>query len=231
MLLLKVFLLRRRNQRGHVSRIILWLHTTGPRVAFWDLGWPLQTASSPCLILQGTFSMALAFSERICKLTNISFSLQEIQFDQFSSAESIIQRSSSRQEWYLNIFISNLACNPSQAVCMLQRSIIQNIDISMLIILSLAGQSSSILKKHMAHGRDRDVPWGPQYANPQYGAPYLDKRFNLFAPEAIKIGTLAAERTVGNWGGDKSKITHLQWMTYPALDMQFHQSAQPSANS
>jgi predicted naringenin-chalcone synthase len=53
----------------------------------------------------------------------------------------------------------------------------------------------------------------------------LDKRFDFFAPEAMKIGTLAAERAISNWGGDKSKVTHLitystSGMTSPALDMQ-----------
>lgn len=58
-----------------------------------------------------------------------------------------------------------------------------------------------------------------------YGAPSLDKRMSLFAPEALKIGVLAAERAISNWGGDKSKITHLitystSGMTTPAIDMQ-----------
>ncbi|KAG0561424.1 hypothetical protein KC19_9G063800 [Ceratodon purpureus] len=83
-------------------------------------------------------------------------------------------------------------------------------------------KSSGIMKKHMALGREI------YHGDPNmqtYGAPSLDKRFNLFAPEAVKIGTLAAERAISNWGGDKSKITHLitystSGMTSPALDMQ-----------
>nr|QBQ18371.1 chalcone synthase 088 [Pohlia nutans] len=83
-------------------------------------------------------------------------------------------------------------------------------------------KSSGILKKHLAHGREM------YHGDPNmqtYGAPSLDKRLSLFTPEAIKIGALAAERAISDWGGDKSKITHLitystSGMTTPALDMQ-----------
>lgn len=83
-------------------------------------------------------------------------------------------------------------------------------------------KGSGIFKKNMAHGREM------YHGDPNmqtFGAPSLDKRMDLFAPEAIKFGTLSAELAISNWGGDKSKITHLitystSGMTSPALDMQ-----------
>lgn len=83
-------------------------------------------------------------------------------------------------------------------------------------------QSSGILKKRMVYGREI-YDENPNLMT--YGAPSLDKRFDLFASGAMEIATLAAEQALLDWGGEKSKITHLitystTGMITPALDMQ-----------
>lgn len=58
----------------------------------------------------------------------------------------------------------------------------------------------------------------------QYRASNLGERMDIYEPVAMSIGKMAAERALGDWGGDRGDITHL--ITYsttmilsPSLDL------------
>jgi predicted naringenin-chalcone synthase len=91
----------------------------------------------------------------------------------------------------------------------------------------MAGKVSGIREKHTAVTAQHIHDEYPNFT--KFGEASLDDRFELFAGEGMRIAEEAAVKALGEWGGERGRITHLitysaTGMLSPTIDFRLHKA-------